>query len=86
MGGEQRTREGPTAHELTRLIGMVVAHYDDLERDAGIPIAKLNTGVAIVLPVERIRALIEGATLTEERKEKVVKSDGEDAIPKLRSE
>lgn len=55
--------------EATRLLGMVIAHYDDWEKESGKATLQLNTGIAIVLPIERLRELIEGTTLATERKD-----------------
>jgi hypothetical protein len=71
----EKAGHAPIPQELTRLIGIVVAHYDDIEREAGVKVAKLNTGVAIVLPVERVRALIEGDDeLMKKRRKRAVES------------
>jgi hypothetical protein len=67
----EKPGHAPTPQELTRLIGIVIAHYDDIEREAGVKVTNLNTGIAIVLPVERVRALIEGdEDLVEQRRVK----------------
>jgi hypothetical protein len=48
---------------------MVIAHYDDWEKESGKATLQLNTGIAIVLPIERLRELIEGTILATERKD-----------------
>jgi hypothetical protein len=55
--------------EATRLLGIVIAHYDDWERESDKTPLNLNTGIAIVLPIERVRELLEGEELTNKRRE-----------------
>jgi hypothetical protein len=56
-------------HQHTRLLGIVVAHFDDLDKQSANRTLKLNTGVVVVIPVERVRELIEGDVMKEQRRE-----------------
>jgi len=55
--------------EATRLLGIVVGHYEDSEFESESSTLRLNTGIAIVLPVERVRELIDGKSLVQERRD-----------------
>ena len=66
---EPRTTPGRlqrTAKSL--LLGMLIQHFDDQERQEGRPVMTINVGVGIVLPAQAIRTFLEGEELTQMRK------------------
>ena len=61
--------EGAIMQVSTRLLGIVVAHFDDLKDVSGELPKKLNTGVIAVLPVERLRELLERHDIVQARQD-----------------
>ncbi len=58
-----------TPVEATRLLGIVIAHYEDVKLESDKSSLQLNTGIAVVLPIEYVRELIDGKYLTKERED-----------------
>lgn len=48
----------------TEFMGMLVAHYDEAAKRPGIPVIKLNIGIGIVLPAERIYEVLKSEILS----------------------
>lgn len=55
------------ARQDTRLMGVLTGHYDDIERQKGQPTLELHIGVGVVVPIERVRDVVEGSKLRGDR-------------------
>jgi hypothetical protein len=63
--------KGLMYNEETRLFGMLIAHLDDYEKQQGRQTIRLNIGVGIVLPIERVRDVLESDELVALRREQL---------------
>lgn len=61
-------KPGLFRNEETRLFGILIAHFDDVERQQDRSVLKLHVGVGIVLPIERLWELMDNETVKDQQK------------------